>query len=122
MLVRALDSRSLLVSWHPPPADQQNGAITYYKIFYKLSGHNDTQAVQITLLDPARRNFTLNELHEYAEYSVRVLAGTRVGDGPASRPFLARTDEDVTYRRGERQACKFRYRSSCTPKTEDHTA
>ncbi|XP_043196400.1 tyrosine-protein phosphatase Lar-like isoform X3 [Amphibalanus amphitrite] len=93
--VRAIDSRSLLVTWRPPPADQQNGAITYYKLFYKLSGHNDSQTVQIIVNDPTRRNFTLDELHKYAEYSVRVLAGTRVGDGPASRPVLARTDEDV---------------------------
>ena len=110
--MRALDSRSLLVTWRPPPADQQNGAITYYKLFYKLSGHNDSQTVQITVNDPTRRNFTLDELHKFAEYSVRVLAGTRVGDGPASRPVLARTDEDGTYAPAEPLTPRHRARQS----------
>ncbi|XP_037094696.1 tyrosine-protein phosphatase Lar-like [Pollicipes pollicipes] len=93
--VHALDSRSLLVSWLPPPADLQNGAIRYYKIFFKRSGQNDSDAVEIKLKDPSQRNFTVDELRKYTEYSISVLAGTLVGDGPQSHPVLARTEEDA---------------------------
>ncbi|XP_037092233.1 LOW QUALITY PROTEIN: tyrosine-protein phosphatase Lar-like [Pollicipes pollicipes] len=89
------DSRSLLVSWLPPSADLRNGAIRYYKIFLKRSGQDDSDAVEIKLKDPSHRNFTVDELRKYTEYSISVLAGTLVGDGPQSHPVLARTEDDV---------------------------
>lgn len=95
--VLALDSRSLLVSWKPPPVELQNGAIRFYALLYRLRGQNQSEETRITLNNPALRNFTIDELHKYAEYVVRVLAGTGVGDGPASRAVFARTQEDGTY-------------------------
>ncbi len=91
-------STSLRVEWLPPPEEKRNGRITYYKIFHVPSARPDSDAAVVEV--PAREDegdkpneFILDELREWAEYRVWVLAGTQIGDGPASQHVTVKTDE-----------------------------
>ncbi|KAI1290100.1 Tyrosine-protein phosphatase Lar [Halotydeus destructor] len=111
----AIDSRALKVEWKPPPNDTHNGLITYYKVTLnkvdKLGADDkekakddatrsadtedeETQNVLEEKVGPQERFFIMKNLEEWTNYSVQVLAGTKVGDGPVATLVL-RTDEDV---------------------------
>lgn len=87
----ATSPTTIAVSWQPPPAERSNGQIVYYKVFFVENGLSDSEASVTTL------NITeivLDELKRWTDYKIWVLAGTRIGDGPRSYPFLVRTLED----------------------------
>lgn len=98
-----IDSRSVKVFWKPPPKRKKNGEIVYYKIIYsKLdeassefddNGINEAQKVEEVKVEPQLNSYILDKLDEWTEYKIKVLAGTKVGDGPASEPFTLRTEE-----------------------------
>ncbi|XP_022247937.1 tyrosine-protein phosphatase Lar-like isoform X3 [Limulus polyphemus] len=92
----AVSSRSLRITWLPPPVDQQNGQITYYKIKYlKASTSNDPKKARQIQTGPDERSFIIDGLEKWTKYYIWVLAGTVVGDGPLSAPLIVQTDEDV---------------------------
>lgn len=91
----ALDSRSLRISWEPPPRELHNGAITYYKVKYIRADAAPGAAPYEALKGPAELSHTVTGLDKWTPYRIWVLAGTSVGDGPGSSPVLVRTDEDV---------------------------
>lgn len=88
-------STSLRVNWRPPPSDRPSGEITYYKLFIVQDGLPETEAIVITIRD-SRTFMVVDELRPWTNYSVWVLAGTHVGDGPSSEPVMACTGEDGT--------------------------
>ncbi len=91
MTAYAESPTSLRVSWRPPPADRRNGAITYYKLFVAQKPESAEKVVEI----PAdRREFVVEDLRTWTEYKVWMIAGTQIGDGPASEPITVKTDED----------------------------
>lgn len=92
----ALDSRSLRIHWEPPPLEQHNGAIVYYKVKYLRSDAAPGSAPYEALKSPSEHSHTVTGLDKWTEYRVWVLAGTAVGDGPPSPQVLVRTDEDGT--------------------------
>lgn len=96
----AEDSSSIRVAWSPPPVDLQNGHITHYKLYYVEATHSDKQAVELMLKTPLPggvTEFVLEELKKWTQYRIWLLAGTIVGEGPASEPITVRTQEDGTY-------------------------
>lgn len=94
----AIDSRSLRITWNPPPREQQNGAITYYKMKYlKVDSGDDLAKAQEIRVEANQQTYVIGGLEKWTEYRVWVIAGTEVGDGPASLPILIRTDEDGMY-------------------------
>jgi hypothetical protein len=92
--VTAESSTSLRVSWQPPPEAKRNGRIAYYKIFVAPAARPDAEATVVEIKNADLREYVLDELRRFAEYRVWMLAGTAVGDGPASQPVTATTDED----------------------------
>lgn len=92
---RPIDSRSIEVTWNPPPPDLQNGVITGYKIFYvkNLDELSEEDAQSVTV-DADANKLTLAPLAVWTEYKIWVLAFTSVGDGPKSQPIIVSTDED----------------------------
>lgn len=94
----AVDSRSLRITWNPPPRDQQNGAITYYKLKYlKVESGDDLAKAQEIRVEADQQTYVIGGLEKWTEYRVWVIAGTEVGDGPPSLPIVIRTDEDGMY-------------------------
>ena len=72
------DSKSLLVSWQPPPLQDQNGVIRNYSVSYRIADSSDSPVVmQISTL-----TVTLVELAIFTEYEVSVRAITIEGQGP----------------------------------------
>lgn len=86
-------SRAIRVSWKPPPEKQQNGDIEYYKVQLVRSSQSDSEASVVTV-NGTSWSILLDQLAQWTEYRVWVLAGTEVGDGPSSYPITVRTDED----------------------------
>lgn len=87
----AVSPTAIKVSWEPPPAERSNGNIVYYKLQVVEAGRSDSEATVVTL---NQTTFVLDELKRWTEYRIWVLAGTSVGDGPASYPITVRTHED----------------------------
>lgn len=88
------DSRSIKVTWKPPPKDQQNGEIQGYKIFYVKNEKSQTDQDAKSASVEAEE-IVLGELEIFTEYKIWVIAFTTVGDGPRSQPIRVWTNEDV---------------------------
>jgi Fibronectin type III domain len=96
IMAEAVDSTSIRVVWDPPPANKQNGIISYYKLYYAEYSRPDSEAVEMMLKSPASTEFIVEELKKWTRYRIWLVAGTVVGDGPPSAPIIVRTQEDGT--------------------------
>ena len=82
------DSRTVLLSWNPPPLEQHNGIIREYHI-------------NVTEVDTGREfgmistitSIYITSLHPYYNYNFSVAAFT-VGIGPFSEPLALRMPQD----------------------------
>ena len=83
-----IDSRSILLSWDPPVADQRNGILRHY--FVSLVSDAGIETRNITA---SQRSLTVTGLRPYTEYSCTVRAGT-VRTGPPTAALLRTTFED----------------------------
>ncbi|XP_053369163.1 receptor-type tyrosine-protein phosphatase S isoform X8 [Clarias gariepinus] len=93
-------STSLLVSWHPPHSESQNGPLVGYIVRYAVAGGGAGVGVGAETTDelqaPATSTeITLQRLEKWTSYRVSVAAATAVGPGPESVVLTCRTDEDV---------------------------
>ena len=87
-----INSTSILVEWDDVPEDKQHGRIQSYTVIWKRV--QEELPEEITVPSPYVRKYVLGNLKKYTEYSIQVLAATRIGKGPASVPIVQRTDED----------------------------
>uniref|UniRef100_T1JD47 Down syndrome cell adhesion molecule-like protein Dscam2 n=1 Tax=Strigamia maritima TaxID=126957 RepID=T1JD47_STRMM len=88
-----LTSQSIHVTWQPPPSDSTNGILRGFKIFYKpIKEWYDDATIQEKIDTPKK---TLKNLEKFTNYSLQVLAYTKMGDGVASSPIYCRTLDDV---------------------------
>ena len=76
-----------------PPAEDRNGIITGFKLFYKKKGSSGS-STQITINNGSTLTQSATGLDEYTEYEFQVKAFTSVGDGPKSSVMSERTKED----------------------------
>lgn len=79
------------MTWEAPPAGQQNGEISGYKVTYSKA---DESTMRVINVGARERSVNIDNLETYTPYRVRVLAYTSVGEGPASPPEMTYTDED----------------------------
>lgn len=87
-------STSILVSWKPPPVENQNGIITAYSIKYIEIDGEDVKPHEILGISSDSTQYLLEQLEKWTEYRISVTAHTDVGPGPESLAVLIRTDED----------------------------
>uniref|UniRef100_A0A3P9LN78 DCC netrin 1 receptor n=1 Tax=Oryzias latipes TaxID=8090 RepID=A0A3P9LN78_ORYLA len=83
-------SRSIKVSWQPPPRSNQNGIITAYKIKYRKTGRRGDQEA----IEPNNFWYLFTGLEKGSQYSFQVAAMTVNGTGPASEWYAAETPEN----------------------------
>ena len=83
-----ISSTSINVTWNEVPEDKQHGDIIRYTVMY-----NKTTNV-INKSEVTEKFFELKVLDKYTIYDIKVLAATKIGDGPASDPIKVQTDED----------------------------
>uniref|UniRef100_A0A8C6KLN6 DCC netrin 1 receptor n=1 Tax=Nothobranchius furzeri TaxID=105023 RepID=A0A8C6KLN6_NOTFU len=83
-------SRSIKVSWQPPPRGAQNGVISAYKIKYRKTGRRGDQEA----IEPNNFWYLFTGLEKGSQYSFQVAAMTVNGTGPASDWYTAETPEN----------------------------
>lgn len=113
-----IDSRTVLISWQPPPREKQHGNLTEYKVIYSKVHNNNLFSASVdedslnsennifsfnekhvnsgelvATAKPDAKSIYINDLEEWTEYQFRILAANKVGNGPASDTIFLRTDE-----------------------------
>ena len=82
-------SRTAVLTWDPPPDEEQNGVVINYVI-------NVTEAKSGVNFQLSSTNTSLfvNTLQPFTTYNFLIAAATSVGVGPFSRLFTLQTPED----------------------------
>ncbi|XP_019351392.1 netrin receptor DCC isoform X2 [Alligator mississippiensis] len=88
--LEVVNSRSIKVSWLPPPSGTQNGFITAYKIRHRKT----TRRGEIETLEPNNLWYLFTGLEKGSQYSFQVAAMTVNGTGPPSEWYTAETPEN----------------------------
>ncbi|KAM9794712.1 netrin receptor DCC isoform 4-T4 [Syngnathus typhle] len=83
-------SRSIKVSWQPPPRNAQNGIISAYKIKYRKTGRRGDQEA----IEPNNLWYLFTGLDKGSQYSFQIAAMTTNGTGPPSEWYTAETPEN----------------------------
>ena len=83
-------STSIVVQWDEVPQEHRNGEIQGYKVLYSDSNGLE----QKETVNALTRETSLIDLKTSTVYSIKVLAFTSVGDGPASSGISVATAED----------------------------
>ncbi|XP_076388388.1 Down syndrome cell adhesion molecule 2 isoform X8 [Megachile rotundata] len=92
----ALTSQSLQVSWQPPPNTHSNGIIQGYKLHYEPILADIWRSVdEMEVRKTSALTTVLTGLRKYTNYTIQVLAFTRVGDGVPTTVTYCQTEEDV---------------------------
>ena len=86
-------STSIRVTWGEVPQGFLHGILLGYRVFYKETGDKNSSYVNMTT-GPAERKLHVAGLEKFTEYSTKVLAFTRKGDGAVSDNLSVLTDED----------------------------
>ena len=86
--VTVVDSRTVYISWNPPPADQINGVLTGYTVNVSVT---DTQ--NQAEYHSSTTELTLSGLHPFYTYTFIVSAVT-VAPGPFSMEYVITTPAD----------------------------
>lgn len=90
----ALSSQSIMVAWSPPSLYTLHGILQGYKVLYKLvrDDEDETDGMSLTT---NKLSATIFGLYKYTNYSVQVLAYTRMGEGVTSSPIYIMTQQDT---------------------------
>ncbi|XP_053996006.1 cell adhesion molecule Dscam2-like isoform X3 [Hylaeus anthracinus] len=92
----ALTSQSLQVSWQPPPNTHSNGIIQGYKLHYEPILVDVWRSVdEMEVRKTSALTTVLTGLRKFTNYTIQVLAFTRVGDGVPTTVTYCQTEEDV---------------------------
>ncbi|XP_069737078.1 netrin receptor DCC [Phaenicophaeus curvirostris] len=88
--LEVVNSRSIKVTWLPPPPGTQNGFITGYKIRHRRT----TRRGEMETLEPTNLWYLFSGLEKGTHYSFQVAAMTVNGTGPSSDWVTAETPEN----------------------------
>ena len=98
--IDVLSSTSVSISWNPVTADDRNGIIKGYKVNYQALPNGEMVA-KFSNISSQQQNktqtVTLNNMNEFTNYSIGVLAFNLVGNGPASVAQVVQTLEDSKF-------------------------
>ncbi len=84
-----LTSRSAVLTWDPPPYEDQNGVIISYLISVTVNETGET-----FVLSTNDTSLSITGLRPYRTYICTIAASTSVGVGPYSTSVIAETLED----------------------------
>ena len=87
--IKVINSTSIQVEWEPVPSEFRHGIITKYVILYTVEKENKTGKKDVPV---SRLKAVANGLKQSTTYSIRVLAATLKGNGPASEPKSGTTE------------------------------
>ena len=96
----AASSKNISVSWSPVITGDRNGIIKGYIVNYQVLPDGDI-IPKFSNITSAQQNekqtLILENLNEFTNYSITVLAFTIIGNGPASSPQVVETLEDSKF-------------------------
>ncbi|KAG7266867.1 hypothetical protein CRUP_026074, partial [Coryphaenoides rupestris] len=97
VILEAVTSQSIRVTWKAPRKELQNGVIRGYQIGYRENGPGSNGQYSIVEMKATGDSevYTLDNLKKFAQYGVVVQAFNRAGTGPSSSEINATTLEDV---------------------------
>ena len=82
------------ITWTPPEADQQNGDLLGYKIFYKsLTAGTDREEIEV--VSASHTSHSLIFLDMYTNYTISIIAFNPAGEGPESESVNVRTLQGI---------------------------
>ncbi|VVC34250.1 Hypothetical protein CINCED_3A009503 [Cinara cedri] len=90
-----LTAESLRMTWNQPPAHSHHGIILGYKIHYKKVNPVSGSFVLNEMKKTTALETNLHGLEKYTNYSVRILAFTKIGEGVQSSPVYCLTEQDI---------------------------
>ena len=85
---RSENSTTLVLSWQPPPLDNQNGIIVNY-----TANVTESETGTIFFVVTATTTITLSSLHPYYTYSC-IVAAVTIDIGPFTAPVSLEMPED----------------------------
>ncbi|XP_021698637.1 Down syndrome cell adhesion molecule-like protein Dscam2 isoform X7 [Aedes aegypti] len=88
-------STSIKVSWQPPPQQHMNGLLQGYTVYYESVSEESISNGDMETRKTSSLIASLTSLRKFSNYSVQVLAYTRMGDGVISPPVFCQTEEDA---------------------------
>ena len=83
-------SASIVVQWNEVPQEHRNGEIQGYRVLFSYPNGPE----QVETVDALTRETSLIDLRKATVYTIKVLAFTSVGDGPARSGISVTTAED----------------------------
>uniref|UniRef100_T1J6R6 Fibronectin type-III domain-containing protein n=1 Tax=Strigamia maritima TaxID=126957 RepID=T1J6R6_STRMM len=89
----SLSSKSIYVLWDSPAPETLNGILRGYKVLYKPTDEWYDAMIQSKILETSK--VTITNLEVNTNYSIQILAFTKMGDGAKSLPTFCKTHEDV---------------------------
>ena len=84
-----ITSTSAVISWGPPPYEDQNGLIISYTI--SVSVQETGESFTYTTSDTT---YSFTALKPYRTYDISIAATTSIGTGPFTAVFIVATLED----------------------------
>ncbi|XP_041470660.1 Down syndrome cell adhesion molecule homolog isoform X2 [Lytechinus variegatus] len=91
---RSVGSTNIMVFWNAPDQESLNGILQGYRVYYRpIREHEDELDYQI--YETTELFAELHNLQKFTNYSISVVAHTRVGEGVRSEEKIVRTEQDV---------------------------
>jgi len=91
IVLTAIDSRTLHISWAAPPFEHQNGIIREYRV-----NITERETGMVFHLITTATSVTVPSLHPFYNYKCSIAAVT-IGEGPYSAELTITMPEDGTY-------------------------
>lgn len=92
---QAVSPTEVRLTWDAPQAEQQNGDLLGYKIFYYSVPVNSRNAEEIEVVSASHTSHSLIFLDMYTNYSISILAFNPAGEGPRSDPIQVKTLQGI---------------------------
>ena len=96
VVVTVVSPQNISVSWGLVSTENKNGIIKGYKLIYQAlpNGNETTKIIDIAGQAAESTTTTLQNLNEFTNYTIAVLAFTVKGDGPLSVAQVVQTQQD----------------------------
>jgi protein tyrosine phosphatase len=92
LMSEAVTSTSIQISWNPPDAENINGVLQNYTIYwFRTEEQGESRSSEC--VDDSVTTFTIRNLEKYASYRISVSA-TTIKEGNESQSLVVRTSED----------------------------
>ncbi|KAK7791911.1 hypothetical protein R5R35_005428 [Gryllus longicercus] len=91
----ARSSSEIITQWQPPLEEHRNGQVLGYVLRYRLFGYHDSPWMSHNITNEAQRNYLIQDLITWKDYTVQIAAYNNMGVGVFSDGVKIKTKEGV---------------------------